>query len=81
MNVLSCVGWFLDDDMRCGWNDVVLWLDLTLSEIMRFTLIWVFGELLARIQGVGMSCYAYWTIGEFMSVMNIWMVNLWYYNL
>jgi len=29
MNVLSCVGWFLDDDMRCGWDDV-LWLKLTL---------------------------------------------------
>ena len=30
MNVLSCVGWFLDGDMRCGWNDVVLWLELTI---------------------------------------------------
>ena len=25
-----------------------------------------------------MSCYAYWTIGGFMSAMNIWMMNLWY---
>ena len=24
MNVLSCVSWFLDDDMRCGWDDVIL---------------------------------------------------------
>ena len=30
MNVLSCVGGFLDNDMRCGWDDVVLLLELTL---------------------------------------------------
>ena len=40
-----------------------------------------FGELFVRIQGIVMSCYAYWTIGEFMSVMSIWMVNLWSYSL
>jgi len=30
MNVLSCVNWFLDDDMRCGWNNIVLLLELNL---------------------------------------------------
>ena len=57
--------------------------------IIRFDFTWdheihihmIFDEFFARIQGVGMSCYAYWTIGEFMSVRSIWMVNLWYYNL
>ena len=28
-----------------------------------------------------MSCYTYRTKGGIMSVMNIWMLNLWYYNL
>ena len=77
MNVLSCVSWFLDDDMRCGWDDVILILELTLCRIMRFTFISIFSELFARIQDVGMSSYPYWTI----SVMSIWMVNLWFYNL
>ena len=49
-------------------------------EIKRFTFIWFFGELFARIQGIGMSCYVCWTISEFISVLNIRM-NLWYYNL
>jgi len=56
MNILGCVGWFLNDDMRRGWDHVILWLELTLCEIMRFTFIWVFGKLFARIQGVGISC-------------------------
>ena len=41
---------------------------------------WVFGELFARIQSVEMSYNAYSTICGFMSVMNKWMENLWYYN-
>ena len=57
---------------------------------MRFTFIWVFGELFERIQGVEISCYAYWTIGRLMSVMNDesmiynllwywdWWMNLWW---
>ena len=71
-----------------SWQLYVMWLRwccfmirVALHEIMRFTFIWDFGELFTRIQGVGMSCYVYWTIGDFMSVMNIWMMNLWYYNL
>jgi len=124
MKDLGCVGWFLDDDIRCGWDDVLLleltlcWDHKSLSLIWVFgelfvrtqgvrmycyaywtidvvllleltlcwdhkslSFIWVFGELFARTQGVRMYWYAYWTIGGFMSVMNIWMVNIWYYNL
>ena len=81
MKDLGCVGWFLDDDIRCGWDDVLL-LELTLCwDHKSLSFIWVFGELFARTQGVRMYWYAYWTIGGFMSVMNIWMVNIWYYNL
>ena len=45
---------------------------------MRFSFIWVFGELFSRIQGVGMSCYAYWTIGGFMSM---WANKWWVYDI
>jgi len=44
-DVLGCVGWFLDGDMKYDWDDVFLWLELTLCEILRFTFIWAVSYL------------------------------------
>ena len=43
--------------MRCGWDDVILLLELTLYWDHEIHM--SFGKLFARIQGVGMSYYAY----------------------
>jgi len=75
--------WDLNELMMI-WDVVEMMLFYDLSwlyvEIMRLKLIWFFGELFARIQDVRMSCYAYWAICGFMSIMNVLMVNLWYYK-
>ena len=43
----------LENDMRCGWHDVVLWFELILCWDHEIHIHMSFGDLIARIQGVG----------------------------
>ena len=57
--------------MTSDWGDVVLLLEWTLCWDHEIHIHMSLGGLFARIQDVGMSCYAYWTIHGFMRVINV----------
>ena len=63
--------------MRCGWDDVILWLKLTLCWDHEIHIHMIFWCVVCK----NSRCWNVLHVLLCLSMMSIWMMNLWYCNL